>query len=97
MAKIYIKSDERSESVKSFLKKYIRQSTPYNLAVHEKNADICISLFIPEYPEEQRFTAYFYNNAENMQELADRIYYQCSKAEIKTTPVVKRSMPRSEY
>ena len=97
MAKIYIKSDEYSNSVKDFLEKYIRQNTPHNLSVHEGNADICISLFIPEYPAEQRFNAYFYNNAEGIQELADRIYYQCSKAEIKTRPVSKKSMPRDEY
>lgn len=97
MAKIFIKSDQDSELVKDLLKKYIRQETVHNLSVHEQNADICISLFIPEYPAEQRFNAYFYNNAENMQELADRIYYQCSKAEIKTRPVSKKSMPRDEY
>jgi len=97
MAKIYIKSDEDSSLVKDFLEKYIRQNTHHNLSVHEGNADICISLFIPEYPAEQRFNAYFYNNAENMQELADRIYYQCSKAEIKTRPVSKKSMPRDQY
>jgi len=97
MAKIFIKSDENSEQVKDFLKKYIRKETVHNLSVHEQNADVCISLFIPEYPEEQRFNAYFYNNSENMQELADRIYYQCSKAEIKTRPVSKKSMPREEY
>ena len=97
MAKIYIKSDEYSEPVKTFLKKYIRQETVHNLSVHEQNADICISLFIPEYPAEQRLNAYFYNNADGMQELADRIYYQCSKAEIKTRPVSKKSMPRDEY
>ena len=97
MAKIYIKSDEYSEPVKGFLKKYIRQNTPHNLAVHEQNADICITLLIPEYPAEELFNAYLYNNDQNMQELADRIYYQCSKAEIKTTSLVKRSMPRDEY
>ena len=97
MAKIFIKSDENSEPVKDFLKKYIRQETVHNLSVHEQNANVCISLFIPEYPEEQRFNVSFYNNAENMQELADRIYYQCSKAEIKTRPVSKKSMPRDEY
>jgi hypothetical protein len=97
MANIYIKSDEYSEPVKNFLKKYIRQETVHNLSVHEQNADVCISIFIPEYPAEQRFNAYFYNNAENMQDLADRIYYQCSKAEIKTRPVSKKSMPREEY
>jgi hypothetical protein len=97
MAKIYIKSDEYSEPVKTFLNKYIRQETPHNLAVHEQNADICISLFIPEYPAEERFFAYLYNNDKDMEELADRIYYQCSKAEIKTMPVSKRSIPREEY
>jgi hypothetical protein len=97
MANIYIKSDEDSSLVKDFLEKYIRQNTHHNLSVYEGNADICISLFIPEYPAEQRFNAYFYNNAENMQELSDRIYYQCSKAEIKTRPVSKKSMPRDQY
>jgi hypothetical protein len=97
MAKIYIKNDEDSRLVKDFLKKYIRQETVHNLAVHEQNADICISLFIPEYPAEEKFNAYFYNNTENMQELADKIYYQCSKAEIKTRPVAKRSIPRDQY
>jgi hypothetical protein len=97
MAKIYIKSDEYSEPVKTFLKKYIRQNTPYNLAVHEQNADFCISLFIPEYPAEERFNAYFFNNTEGMEDLANKIYYQCSKAEIKTRPVSKKSIPREEY
>jgi hypothetical protein len=97
MAKIFIKSDKDSEPVKDFLKKYIRQETVHNLSVHEENADVCISLLIPEYPAEQRFNAYFYNNAENMEELSDRIYYQCSKAEIKTRPLSKKSMPRDEY
>lgn len=97
MAKIYIKNDENSRLVKDFLKKYIRQETVHNLAVHEQNADICISLFIPEYPAEEKFNAYFYNNTEGIQELADKIYYQCSKAEIKTRPVAKRSIPRDQY
>jgi hypothetical protein len=97
MAKIFIKSDKDSEPVKDFLKKYIRQETVHNLSVHEENADVCISLLIPEYPAEQRFNAYFYNNAENMEDLSDRIYYQCSKAEIKTRPLSKKSMPRDEY
>ena len=97
MAKLFIKSDEYSEPVKNFLKKYIRQNTPYNLAVHQQNADICISLFTPEYPAEQRFNAYFYNNVEGMEDLANKIYYQCSKADIKTKAVSKRSMPKEEY
>jgi len=97
MAKLFIKSDEYSEPVKTFLKKYIRQNTPHNLAVHEQNADICISLFTPEYPAEERFNAYFYNNTEGMEDLANKIYYQCSKAEIKTKPVSKKSIPREEY
>lgn len=97
MDKLFIKSDEYSEPVKTFLKKYIRQNTPYNLAVHEQNADICISLFTPEYPAEERLNAYFYNNTEGMEELANKIYYQCSKADIKTRPVSKKSMPREEY
>ena len=97
MAKIYIKSDEYSEPVKTFLKRYIRQETPHNLAVHQQNADICISLFTPEYPAEQRFFAYLYNNDESMEELANKIYYQCSKAEIKTNEISKRSIPREQY
>jgi hypothetical protein len=97
MAKLFIKSDEYSEPVKTFLKKYIRQNTPYNLAVHEQNADICISLFTPESPADQRFNAYFYNNVEGMEDLANKIYYQCSKADIKTKAVSKRSMPKEEY
>jgi hypothetical protein len=97
MAKLFIKSDEYSEPVKDFLKKYIRQNTPYNLAVHQQNADICISLFTPEYPAEQRFNAYFYNNVEGMEDLANKIYYQCSKADIRTKAVSKRSMPKEEY
>ena len=97
MAKIFIKSDKDSELVKDFLKKYIRQETPHNLSVHEQNADVCISLFIPEYPAEERFNAYFYNNVEGMEDLANKIYYQCSKADIKTRPVSKRSIPREEY
>ena len=97
MAKIFIKSDEDSEQVKSYLKKYIRQETVHNLAVHEQNADFCISLIIREYPAEERFQAYFYNGSEMLEELADKIYYQCSKAEIKTRTLSKKSMPREEY
>ena len=97
MAKLFIKSDEYSEPVKTFLKKYIRQETPHNLAVHQQNADICISLFTPEYPAEQRFFAYLYNNDESMEELANKIYYQCSKAEILVNKLSKRSIPREEY
>ena len=97
MAKLYIKSDENSKLVAELLEKYIRQSTAHNLSVKEENADFCVSLKITEYPEEQRLNAYFYNNAENMQDLADKIYYQCSKAEIKTRPVSKKSMPRDQY
>jgi len=97
MAKLFIKSDEYSEPVKTFLKKYIRQNTPYNLAVHEQNADFCIKLNIPEYPAEEKFNAYFYNNTEGMEDLANKIYYQCSKADIKTKPVSKKSMSKEEY
>jgi hypothetical protein len=97
MAKIHVKSDEEASLVKEFLEKYIRQETAHNLSVHESNADICISLFIPEYPQEQRFFAYLYNNDKNMEELANKIYYQCSKAEIITNKISKRSMPREEY
>lgn len=97
MAKLFIKSDEYSEPVKTFLKKYIRQNTPYNLAVHEQNADFCISLFIPEYPAEERLNTHIFNNVEGMEDLANKIYYQCSKAEIKTRPVTKQSISREEY
>ena len=97
MAKLFIKSDEYSEPVKTFLKKYIRQNTPYNLAVHEQNADICISLKIPEYPAEERLNTHFFNNVEGMEDLANKINYQCSKADIKTRPVSKQSIPREEY
>ena len=97
MAKIFIKSDENSEVVAELLKKYIRQETVHNLSVHESNADFCVSLKIPEYPAEQRLNSYFYNNADNMEDLASRIYYQCSKADIKTRPVSKKSMPRDQY
>ena len=97
MAKIYIKSDEDSELVLDFLEKYIRQSTAHNLAVKEENADFCISLFIPEYPAEERLNTHIFNNVEGMEDLANKIYYQCSKAEIKTRPVSKQSIPREEY
>jgi len=97
MAQIFIKSDQDSEPVKDFLKKYIRQETVHNLSVHEQNADFCISLVIREYPAEEKFQAYFYNNSEMLEELADKIYYQCSKAEIKTRTLSKKSMPREEY
>ena len=97
MDKLFIKSDEYSEPVKTFLKKYIRQNTPYNLAVHEQNADFCISLFIPEYPAEERLNAHIFNNVEGMEDLANKIYYQCSKAEIKTRPVTKQSVSREQY
>ena len=32
-----------------------------------------------------------------MEELANRIYYQCSKADIRTNQISKRSIPRNEY
>jgi hypothetical protein len=97
MAKIFIKSDENSELVKNFLKKYIRQETVHNLSVHEQNADFCINLIIREYPAEERFQAYFYNGSEMLEDLANKIYYQCSKAEILTREIKKKSMPREEY
>ena len=97
MAKIFIKSDENSQLVKDFLKKYIRQETVHNLSVHEQNADFCISLFISEYPGEQRFQSFYYNGSEMLEELSSKIYYQCAKAEIKTTKCSKRSIPREEY
>jgi hypothetical protein len=97
MANIFIKSDQNSELVKDFLKKYIRQETVHNLSVHEQNADFCISLVIREYPAEEKFQAYFYNGSEMLEQLADKIYYQCLKAEIKTRTLSKKSMPREEY
>jgi len=97
MAKLFIKSDEDSNLVKEFLKQYIRQETVHNISVHEANADICISLVIREYPEEEKLQAYFYNNTEGLEDLADKIYYQCLKADIKTRTLAKRSMPRDEY
>jgi hypothetical protein len=97
MAKIYIKNDENSQEVSDILQAYIRNLTTHNIAVKEENADFCIRLFIPEYPAEERFNSFIYNNVENMEELASKIYYQCSKAEIKTRPLAKRSMPRDEY
>jgi len=97
MANIYIKSDENSKLVKDFLKKYIRQETVHNLSVHESNADFCISLKIPEYPAEERLNSYFYNGSEMLEDLSSKIYYQCSKADILTRPVKKKSMPRKEY
>jgi hypothetical protein len=97
MAKVYIKNDENSELVAEFLKKYIRQETVHNLSVHESNADFCISLKIPEFPADSRLNAYTYNNVENMEELASKIYYQCSKAEIKVRELKKKSMPKDQY
>ena len=97
MAKIYLKSDENSKLVLEFLQTYIRQNTPHNLTVHESNADFCVNLTIPEYPEEERFYSYLYNNVEGMEELGNRISYQCSKADIKTRQVSKRSIPRDQY
>jgi hypothetical protein len=97
MAKIFIKSDYNSELVRDYLKKYIRQETVHNLSVHEQNADFCISLVIKEYPEEEKFQAYFYNGSEMLEDLANKIYYQCSKAEIPTKEVKKKSMPREKY
>lgn len=97
MAKIYIKSDENSSLVAEFLEKYIRQSTSHNLSVKEENADFCVSLTIPEYPAEERFYSYLYNNIDGMEDLGNKINYQCSKADIKTRQVSKRSIPRDQY
>lgn len=97
MAKIYLKSDEESKLVLEFLQKYIRQETPHNLSVHESNADFCVSLTIPEYPAEERFYSYLYNNVQGMEDLGNRINYQCSKADIKNRQVSKRSIPRDQY
>jgi hypothetical protein len=97
MANIFIKYDDNSELVGKILEAYIRRMTVHNMSVKEENADFCISLKIPEYPEEELLNSYFYNNVENMEDLSDKIYYQCSKAEIKTRPVKKRSMPKEQY
>jgi hypothetical protein len=99
MAKIFIKSDEDENSilVKNILQKYIRQETVHNLSVHESNADFCISLICQKYPEEEKFHSYFYNNTQDLEELSNKIYYQCSKAEIKTRALSKKSMPKDEY
>jgi hypothetical protein len=97
MVNIYIKNDENSQVVSDMLQHYIRNSTSHNLSVKEENADFCISLFIPEYPADEKFNSFIYNNVENMEELSNKINYQCSKADIKARPVVKKSMPREEY
>ena len=41
--------------------------------------------------------AYYYNNQEGLENLCSKIYYQCSKADILTRPLKKKSMPREEY
>jgi hypothetical protein len=97
MAKLFIKSDENSKAVEDYLKKYIRQETVHNLAVHESNADFCISLIIEKYPAEEKFHAYIFNKTELVEDLANKIYYQCSKAEITTRAISKRSISKEEY
>lgn len=97
MANIFIKYDEKSEATGKILQTYIRNMTVHNLSVKEQNADFCISLKITEYPAEERFNAYYYNNQEGLENLCSKIYYQCQKAEIKTRPLSKKSMPREEY
>lgn len=97
MANIFIKYDELSEPTGKILETYIRKMTVHNLSVKEQNADFCISLKIPAYPAEGKFNAYYYNNQEGLEELCSRIYYQCSKAEVKTKPLSKKSMPREDY
>jgi len=97
MANIFIKYDELSETTGKILQTYIRNMTVHNVSVKEQNADFCISLKIPAYPAEERFNAYYYNNQEGLEELCSKIYYQCSKAEVKTRPLSKKSMPREQY
>lgn len=97
MANIFIKYDELSEPTGKILETYIRNMTVHNLSVKEQSADFCISLKIPEYPAEEKFNAYYYNNQEGLEELCSRIYYQCTKAEVKTRPLSKKSMPRDQY
>ena len=97
MANIFIKYDENSETTAKILQTYIRNMTVHNLSIKEHNADFCISLKITEYPAEERFNAYYYNNQEGLENLCSKIYYQCQKAEIKTRPLSKKSMPREEY
>jgi hypothetical protein len=97
MTNIYIKNDERSKKVSDVLQTYIRRSTPYNLSIKEENADFCIKLFIPEYPAEERFNSFIYNNAEGMEYLANSIYQKCFLYEIKTRPLSKKTMSKDEY
>jgi hypothetical protein len=97
MANIFIKYDENSETVGKILETYVRKMTVHNLSVKEKNADFCVYLQIPPYPAEQRFNAHYYNNQNNLEDLCNKIYYQCSKADIKTRPLSKKSMPREKY
>lgn len=97
MTNIFIKYDENSELVGKILETYIRKNTVHNLSVKEENADFCINLIIPSFPAEEKFSAYYYNNQDGLEDLCSKIYYQCSKAEIKTRPLSKKSMPRDKY
>lgn len=97
MANIYIKYDELSKNTGLILQTYIRNATVHNVSVKEENADFCISLKVTPYPSEEKFNAYSYNNQTMMEELCSKIYYQCSKAEVKTKPLAKRSMPKEQY
>jgi len=97
MVNIFIKYDELSQTTGKHLETYIRTMTVHNLSVKEENADFCISLKILEYPAEERFNAYYYNNQEGLEEICSRIYYQCSKAGLMTRPLKKKSMPREQY
>lgn len=98
MTSIFVKGDDLSKYAVDFLQTYIRNSTVYNLALFEKNADFCISLNVLPYPRESRFQCYYFNTKGGiLEDLSSKIYYQCSKAEIPTAPVVKGSMPRKDY
>lgn len=97
MANIFIKYDQLSETTGKILQTYIRNMTVHNLSVKESNADFCISLKISEHPAEERLNAYYYNNQEGLENICSKIYYQFQKAEIKTRPLSKKSMPREEY
>ena len=44
MAKVFVKHDGSLPELAGYIEQYIRQLTVHNLAVHEKNADLCINL-----------------------------------------------------
>lgn len=97
MANIFIKYDELSETTGKILETYIRNMTVHNVSVKEQNADFCISLNVTKYPSEERFNAFSYNNQTEMEEICSKIYYQCSKAQVATRTLSKRSVPREQY